>query len=172
MRAKVLYFLFAGVFSVLFASCLKDTDFPDEPIIEYKSLERIASDLVLNFKFTDGDGNFGLEQSDSLSPYDEAPYNHNLILTYYEKQDGVWKRFGNDFPLFSPFYSAALFNQTVPWVRPSGQNQTQQGTISYSLVDPYYNFNSSYDTCRFEFYIYDRDLNQSNSQTTDFFLKP
>lgn len=172
MRAKVSYFLFAGIICILFTSCLKDTDFPDEPVIEYKSVEQLNDELVLNFDFTDGDGNFGLEQGDSLAPFDVAPFNYNLILTYFEKQEGVWQRFGNDFPVFSPFYSDALFSQIVPWVKPTGQNQTQEGTISYSIVSPYYNFESSYDTCRFEFYIFDRDLNKSNVEVTDYFIKP
>ena len=172
MRAKVSYFLYAGIISVLFTSCLKNTDYPDEPIIVYTGIEKTTSGLDLNFSFTDGDGNFGLGQADTIAPFDEAPFNRNLILTYYEMQEGVWQRFGDDFPIFSPYYLATPFSAAVQWVTPTGQNKTQEGTVTFSIVDPYYNFDSLYDTCRFEFFIYDRDLNKSNTEVTDYFLKP
>lgn len=154
-----------------FTSCLKVEEYPDEPIIEFLSIEQSSNALELNFSFTDGDGNFGLEDGDSLPPYDEDPFKQNLIVNYYELQDGEWRRFGNDLPLTSPYYIPGTFSQRVDWVKPTGQNQAQDGEVSYS-IEFYYNPDTSYDTCRYEFFIYDRDLNESNTELTNYFIKP
>lgn len=170
--AKVLYFLMGMVLVLGMSSCLDKQDFPDEPIIKFNTLNvQGDSVLILNFSFTDGDGNFGFEDGDTLAPFDVDPFKQNLIVTYFEKQDGVWQRFGNDFLPFSPFYLPTTFGQRVPLVEPTGQRLVQEGEIEYKISEYLFLPNTGFDTARFEFFIYDRDLNASNTETTSFFLK-
>ncbi len=171
MRANVLYFLVLIAIAMLLSSCLKVDDFPDEPIINFQSLDQSPDSMIINFSFTDGDGNFGLEDGDTIAPFNVDPYKQNLIVNYFELQDGVWQRFGNDLPITSPFYIPGTFNQRVDWIRPTGQNKTQDGEVSYAILG-YFNPESDFDTCRYEICIYDRDLKKSNSEVTPFFLKP
>ncbi|MFK7756095.1 MAG: hypothetical protein AB8B53_04100 [Flavobacteriales bacterium] len=169
--AKVLYFIIGAVFFLSMSSCLEKEEFPDEPVIKFMSIEEKGNELELKFSFTDGDGNFGLEAGDTLSPFDSDPYQQNLIVSYYELQNGEWQRFGQDFPSFSPFYIDVAYGQRVPLVEPTGQREVQEGEVTYDIVG-YYNENSPFDTARFEFFIYDRSLNASNVEVTSFFIKP
>jgi len=171
MSTKLSYFLILCVV-ILFGSCLKIEEYPDEPILCFTSIEQQPDSITLNFSFTDGDGNFGLEDGDTLSPFNVEPFKQNLIVHYYELQNGEWQRFGPDFPQSSPFFLFSPFSQRVDWVRPSGQIKAQVGELSYGIGNPYYVFTSDFDTCRYEVYLYDRDLNQSNIVYTTSFLKP
>ena len=52
------------------AGCLPEPNFPDEPIIEFQSFDLSAGggrELVIGF--SDGDGNVGLAQADTLAPF-------------------------------------------------------------------------------------------------------
>jgi len=149
------------------SGCLKVESFPDEPVVAFQSFVIENNMATLNFSFTDGDGNFGLTQEDnSTPPFNTEEYEHNLILEYFEKVNGEWQRFGNDFPLTSPFYIPLGFRARVEYLIPEGTNKTQQGEISYDLGSAYFNPASDHDSVRFSFYILDRDLNQSNTEIT------
>lgn len=173
MKAKLSYFILLFLTVILLSRCLKVESFPDEPVVEFTSFEIANGEATLNFSFTDGDGNFGLTEEDANTPpFDEGIYQNNLIVDYWELQNGEWQRFGNDFPQTSPFYIAGGFNNRVEWLIPEGTNQTQQGDVSYDMGSFYFNPDSPFDTCRFTFYIIDRDLNESNTSFTSSFLKP
>ncbi len=174
MRKVLLYILTVSLVSGLLFSCINVESFPDEPAISFNSVP--AQDeqmLTIKVDFTDGDGNFGLDQEDlDESPFDQAPFNKNLIVDYYELQNGEWQRFGPDFPSFSPFFLPTDFDQAIPRAEPTGQNQTQKGFFEYDVAAPYYDITSPFDTFMYVFYIYDRDLNQSNIDSTSMLFKP
>jgi hypothetical protein len=48
----------------------------------------------------------------------------------------------------------------VPWAKPTGQDQTQEGEISIDMAA--WNLPSDYDTVLFKVKIVDRDMNESN----------
>lgn len=137
---------------------------PDEPIITFRSFETFQDSAVLTIGFQDGDGDIGLDQADTLDPFEvDGPYYFNLLCDYYELQNGEWVVFDD---LETPFY------YRVPRVTPTGQNPTLNGEMKVSLPPLYYVPGTGFDTCRFEVRLYDRSLNISNSVTSSSFVKP
>jgi len=71
----LLIIFFAGVFFQI--SCKKPETYPIVPHIEFVSFIKIINDQnqnidnkgVLKISFTDGDGDLGLAEGDTLSPY-------------------------------------------------------------------------------------------------------
>lgn len=172
MVAKLSYLLLISAILMSLSGCLKVESFPDEPVVAFQSLIIEDNSASLNFSFTDGDGNFGLTEEDANTPpFDGDDFKHNLIVDYYEKIGDTWQRFGNDFSQTSPFFIITGFNARVEHLIPEGTNKTQQGEISY-MISPYFNPVTENDSARFTFYLLDRDLNQSNLETTTAFKKP
>lgn len=143
--------------SGLFNSCLRRNNFPDEPRLEYRDFVKYPaingkdSIGVLKLKFTDGDGDIGLDQQDTFPPFNVgSQYYYNFYVNYFEKQNGSFVKI--DLPL--PNYSR------IPNITPTGQNKTLEGELEMALFinNPFSNF----DTIKFEAFIYDRALRQSN----------
>lgn len=145
--------------------CKKYEEYPPEPRIEFmdflllRDAQGIDQRGVLKFSFTDGDGNIGLYDSDSLPPFD-----YNLFIRYFEQQNGSFKevflissRYINDTTLV---YDTATFNGRIPILTPAGKNKSISGEIEDTLFVN--NPLSPYDTIMFEVFIRDRDLNESN----------
>lgn len=61
---RVTNILFSTFIIVLLSSCFEPDEFPETPLIEFKSLRYVdtegADSLQLSFRFEDGDGNIGL----------------------------------------------------------------------------------------------------------------
>ena len=74
------------------AGCLPEPNFPDEPIIEFQSFDLSAGggrELVIGF--SDGDGNVGLAQADTLAPFcPTCEFHQNLKCEYQEWRDTAW----------------------------------------------------------------------------------
>jgi hypothetical protein len=154
-RALILF----GI-SFLFCGCLERENFPDEPRLLSGRLdvEGTAGTMVLGF--TDGDGNFGLEEGDTTGSFEPCIRRWNLFAEYYEKQNGQWVWIPID-PCDGPDPdSDVAFYYVVPWAKPTGQDQTQEGEIRIDM--PLWNLPSEFDTVMFKVKIVDRDLNESN----------
>lgn len=152
---------------ILSFGCLKKDDYPDEPSITFKRIE-FAADSTANLfiDFIDGDGNFGLEDSDWDMSADSCTLRYNMFVNQFELQNGEWTNVTPGCEVFRLFYR-------VPWAKPTGQIQTQKGEIKINLYDFWYTaIDSEFDTIRFEIYITDRALNKSNTIITDTYLKP
>lgn len=156
---SIFFILFSGW--VLFFSCRKIESISEIPSIEFKSFTlRDTVDLLNNqgkvgelvFSFVDGDGDIGLPQPDSI-PTDTSSF--NLFFTLYEKLDGEFLKVDED-DLETPL------NYRIPFIEMEGQNKTLKGEIQ---VDFMYLI-IKYDTIKYEFYLVDRALNQSNVETT------
>jgi hypothetical protein len=86
--SKLSFILIAAVM-LLLVSCSKPEDFPDVPEIKYESFIKLRNSQgidekgILEFSFTDGDGDIGLYSWDTMPPYE-----YNLFITYFEKQNG------------------------------------------------------------------------------------
>ena len=154
-------------------SCRKFADFPDIPAITYDNFvvlmntqTGITERGVLVFSYTDGNGDLGLDKGDTLPPFNrKSEYYYNLIIKYFEKQNGVFV----EVPLLSwnadsSNYDTLTFNSRFPILTPESGNQAIKGVFEDTLF--IYNPLSDFDTIKFKAYIYDRALNKSNEIET------
>ncbi len=154
-------------------SCRKFEDFPDIPAITYENFvvlmnpeTGITERGVLKFSYTDGNGDLGLDKGDTLPPFNrKSEYYYNLIIKYFEKQNGVFV----EVPLLSwnadsSYYDTLTFNSRFPILTPESGNQAIKGVFEDTLF--IYNPLSDFDTIKFKAYIYDRALNKSNEIET------
>lgn len=162
-HTKVVLFLIGLMVSML-AGCIKEDQYPIIPHIEYNGFSTFRdvtdkdSSGRISFSYTDGDGNLGLEQWDSVGPY---KYNFYLRFMQYVNGELI------DVPTADP---SGNFNARIPNLTPSGPNKNIRGNISMDL-DLYYVLpNLQSDTIAFSFYLKDRDLNESNVIETPLYI--
>lgn len=161
-RPNILIILLCTVTAgLLYSSCRKQVVYPVVPFIEYVSFVKIEnpngidSKGILKFSFTDGDGDIGLSESDTLYPFNPgSPYYYDLFITYYEKQHGDYV------PVTLPMTN----NSRIPVVTPDGGNKSIKGTIEVELFVN--NPTTTYDTIAYDVSIVDRALNLSNKIRT------
>lgn len=147
---------------MLLASCDEVTEtYPDEPVVDYQTFGiYISEDALgnqvaigrLTFNFTDGDGNLGLlpleENSNPLLP-DSKKYNFYLQL--YDLQ-------GYEFVKI-PESEGGILKYRIPFLAKQPTKGVMDLDITYPLI--------VHDTIFYTFYIVDRTLNHSNTDTTD-----
>lgn len=169
VRMKSAYLRIIGIAIVVWgSSCMKLDEYPDEPKISLENFSTADSGATLLLNFTDGDGNFGLEQTDTTGVFSNCKNRYNIFCEYYEKQNNVWQHIELDpclDPDIIPFYYRA------PFASPLGQYKAQKGSIEL-FINPLYYLPSAFDTCKFQITIMDRDLNLSNTVWTPEYLKP
>lgn len=148
---------------LLLFSCKKKEEYPIEPAITFKSFVKIPQSNgidnkgILTLSFTDGDGDIGLSQGDTVGDF--APgseFYYNFFITYYEKQKGVMTA------VELPFTN----NARIPVLKNRNKNNTAiRGDISIELFinNPF----SAYDTIQYECYIVDRAFHKSNVVRTE-----
>lgn len=153
--------LFFGVW--ILGSCMEKEEYPVVPEIKFESLFRIYNPAtmvydrgILKISFKDGDGDIGLNDNEVLPPYD-----YNFYIRYYELQNGDTVRV-----IIS---DSNEFNARIPVLTPEGVNKSIKGEIEDTLF--IYNYQSAFDTVRFDAYILDRALHKSNVVTTGWFLR-
>ena len=143
--------------AVLMSACLKTEEFPKEPHIDFKSYTRSTDYDKLTISFTDGDGDIGLDQGDTLAPYNPgSQWYHNFFVDYYKMQNGQWELQQFTLPLY----------YRIPVITPTGQNKALEGDIAVEL-SPLVLPQTSGDTVRFSVRIADRALHESNTVFTD-----
>jgi hypothetical protein len=156
-----------------FAACNKFEQFPDEPAIKYDRFILLMNPAtgitergVLQFSYTDGDGDLGLSNQDTDPPFNfGGDYYYNLIIKYFEKQHGKFV----EVPLLtwnadSARYDTSTFNARFPVLTPRTGNLSIKGIFQDTL--PIYNPISDFDTIKFSAFIYDRALHKSNEIET------
>ncbi len=149
-------------------SCKKIEIYPDEPSITFESVEvKDSIDILdnpikyvkLTFNVIDGNGDIGLSADDTTGPFHrDSAYYYNLIVREYELVGEDYVEVDDvEFPR----------NYRIPNLTPTGQNKTLIADISvemeyrYSDLDPL-----PFNTFKYFFYLYDRDLNKSNTDTS------
>jgi hypothetical protein len=155
-------------FSLVFQACLKGEEYPPEPSLIFKELRTTGDSAIVRFDFTDGDGNFGLNQEDTSGVFDDCLRRYNMYLEYYEWRDGQWVQVPID-PCVNP--DAVPFYYRIPFVEPTGQIKSQKGEIRI-VITPFYYLPGVHDSCRFEAHIVDRAFNESQVVRTSVFRKP
>lgn len=163
---RKILFLFLLVFSL--SACLPEAQYPPEPVISFKSLVPNSNQAVMRIDFTDGDGNIGLNQGDTLGINcpDTCRYYYNLFCEYYELQNGEWVNI-----VLDPEIGQIPFYYRLPYATPEGQNPALNGEIKIDMPS-YYLIGTGFDTCRFEIQLVDRALNESNIVQSNIFIKP
>ena len=156
--AIIIFILISGVFY----SCKKDNVYPIEPVIEMSPDQIYLSPSTITISFTDGDGDIGLNDGDTVAPYNYNPvdfnkYYYNLLLYYFVKNGDVWE----ETDLIVPYY------YRVPNLTPSGQNKSLKGKIEVSITLPI----NRPDSIHFNVELIDRALHSSNILTTPVFYK-
>lgn len=149
---------FFGIGFVIFGlmSCEKPQDYSSIPEIEFistalsQNVDQNITKATIRFSFIDGDGDLGLEQSDTTGLFapDQAYY-YNLKFDFYEKKNGTLT--------LSPRKDYFRFQNIS---KTQTENKVLKGDMEVTI-----NFENSqtvHDTSIFRFYIYDRALNQSN----------
>lgn len=159
MRSFIPY-LFLG--ALLLASCERIVpEYPIEPVVDYQSFslyitvdELNNKTLVgkLSFRFTDGDGNVGLlPLTDSAGLHMPDNEKYNFFLQLYDLQ-------GYEY-IQVPEEEGGVLKYRIPYL----DHQPLSGTIDLDISYPII----IHDTIFYTFYIYDRDLNQSNIDSTE-----
>ena len=136
---------------MLFA-CKKSEQFSDIPYLEFRkyqlkdsvdALGNIAKICELHLYFTDGDGDIGLFDEDTIAPFD-----YNLFVNYFETQNDSLQQINVSPP----------FHIRIPNLTPSGQNKSLKVNLKYDMDVTYRNS----DTIKFELKLFDRALNESD----------
>jgi hypothetical protein len=142
-------------------SCEKVGSLPAVPYIEYRSFEIFDTiDILgnnakggrLKFYFEDGDGDIGM-----LPPAPDVIDTNNLIITLYRKTGGEMVPAVENDPLMPSSYR-------IPFMEREGQNKILKGTIDVTFLYLFYTIS---DTIRYDFYIKDRAMNESNVVSTN-----
>ncbi len=159
---------------LLFCACRKRVEYPIEPQISYRGFQYIidedssfTGEGILSLGYTDGDGDLGLDESDSLFPFgaNDAHY-YNLIIEYQKYRHGDFI----SMPLLSwnaatQSYDTISFNARFRRLLDTDESKPISGTIAYKI--PIQNPTSQGDTLRFAVKILDRALHESNTITTE-----
>lgn len=143
--------------TIALTACLKKETASPVPLIEFKDFQANKDTANLFINFTDGDGDIGLTQNDTV-----APNNYNCFITYFEKQKGIWVKKQLPFD----------FNYRIPVINTSSKKKTIKGEIKIAIKPYYYDPFSKYDTIKYEIYIVDKALNKSNVITTREIITP
>jgi len=133
--------------------------YPEIPNIHIQSVHYTPAEGIveLTIFFTDGDGDIGLKDSETLPPYD-----YNLFIRLFEKNNGTYEAF--QFP-----DSNLTFNARIPILDTKGSNKTLKGNIHYQMQF----FNPKYpepDTFKMEIHLRDRALHDSNTDRSPEFI--
>lgn len=156
------------------SACQKPVEYPIEPKIAYEGFTYLmnpdstfSGEGVISFSYTDGDGDLGLDDADTLSPFgfNDAHY-YNMVVDYLKCVNGEFVKT----PLLSwnaqtQSYDTVSFNARFKRLRDSEEPKAISGTMDYKLTvqNPF----SPNDTVKFEIRIFDRALHESNVIQTE-----
>lgn len=142
------FLLILTLFFAIYISSCEITKFPIEPQIEFISIgpEVVIENqdsIVVTISFTDGDGDLGIHESDTVS----TDVTYKLIAANSEDFDSKAR---------------------LPVITPSGNSKAISGEIeltfqSLFLIDPPF----TTDTIQYEIFIKDRAGHESNTILTD-----
>ena len=148
--SKIILFI---VLLTLFFACKKREEFSDIPYLEFikyeikdsiDALGNITKLCELHIFFTDGDGDIGLFEEDTIAPFD-----YNLFINYFEMKNNSLQQI---IDTLNPPYHIRIPNLT-----PTGQNKSLKVDLKYDVDITYRNS----DTIKFELKLFDRALNES-----------
>lgn len=163
MMKKVCAIIIVAFVATVLWSCEKVVSYDSIPSVEFTSVyladtvDGLGNDVKmqrLTLFVTDGDGNLGLNESDTTGNYaTDSYYYHNLFIVLSQKRsNGTYDEIQN--------LSNSL-RYRIPYNKPVGQNKYLEASIKVKIEIPTAYFD--YDTVRYEIVVYDRDLNCSQT---------
>ena len=169
---KLLILLFAMLFAL--AACQKKPEYLIEPAITYEGLGYVINadstftgEVVINIGYTDGDGDLGLDDADTLYPFGpNDPHYYNLIIDYLKWDGSTFV----ETPLLSwnqqtQSYDTISFNARFKRLVFNDETTAISGNIEYTIMA--FNPLSPNDTVKFRVHLIDRALHKSNAIETD-----
>lgn len=163
MRYWFAYIFILFIFG--FSSCEKPQDYSPIPHIDFikadlsenfDTLGNAINRIEIHFNFVDGDGDLGLEPSDTLGDFGPGKeYYYNLKFFFYEKQNGELS--------LNETINANFRFQNISKTQTT--NKVLKGEMIVK-IDLSQTINFA-DSSKFKFYIYDRALNKSNIEETN-----
>ena len=163
---------------LMLISCIRTEEYPLEPVISFLDFEKIYNETdsiydrgVLKFEFTDGDGNIGLEDGDTFPPFHQgSKYYYNLLIDFFEVQHGLETPVAiTVYNSETEKYDTVYLSARIPLLTPKGSNSAISGDIYDTIF--IYNYYSAFDTLFLKFRLVDRDLNESNIETTPYIVR-
>lgn len=142
-------------------------DYPPTPALSFQSFKKITyfesgvkkDSLIFDIAFTDGDGDVGLNNGDTLPPFNQgSKYYYNLIVKYYERINGNLTQLTKNYPLSDG--DTIQYNGRIPVLTPQSKNKGIKGNIIYGIDLGTGTIRG--DAVKFEFILYDRALRKSN----------
>ena len=168
---KIIFMLnLSFVILLAFSACIKKKDYPTTPVIAYKDFVNFGADSgFFTLKFTDGDGDFGLNPEDTTGNYGKnSAYYYNLYMKYlYKKADGTWSAYFNPNPMVN---DTQYYKFRVPFILQTGKDKSQDGEVRVKLTE--LRPSSTHKAIKYVLYIYDKALHQSNVVTSPDFALP
>ncbi|MFY0644416.1 MAG: hypothetical protein JXR19_08100 [Bacteroidia bacterium] len=155
-------------FILTFMACGKEeAGFGPVPTITFEKIEveqgESGTDSVVHitFGFTDGDGDIGLGDTDTIPPFDrQSAYWQNVPVKIYHKVNGSFEELLN--PLTNEPFD--LPSERVPRITPEGKNKAISGNITIHIsANP---LNTQPAEVKYEIKLLDRALNVSNTVVT------
>ncbi|MBU6324236.1 MAG: hypothetical protein KJS92_02015 [Bacteroidetes bacterium] len=164
MRFKVKTLLW--LLPLLFACKPEEARFPKVPGLSFSSYDRLLTPdgrdslLFLNFNYTDGDGDLGLNDGDSAGPFQfGSPFFYNFDVKFFELVNGKFVS------VKDPLTNDTLnFNQRLPRMTPSGIDKQIEGSIRITVPAQPSGFKP--DSVQYRCRLKDRALNQSVEVST------
>lgn len=158
MKKLLIYGLIATLSGLMFfSSCIEDTNYPVEPKIKFESFRKVNQDStgIITLSFTDGDGDIGLSESDTLYPYDST-YFYNFFLYIFERKNGQYDSVQTSIP----------FHGRIPLLENVEEGESIEGEIEMELDIFSMDVFIPGDTVVFDIFIVDRALHHSNTVRT------
>ena len=168
---KTLVLLFGIIF---LAACQDKIEYPIEPAITFQGLSYVMNadstltgDVVLSIGYTDGDGDLGLNDADTLYPFGpNDPHYYNMIIDYLKWNGSAFV----ETPLLNwnsqtQTFDTVSFNARFKRLVFTDEVISISGTFEYKMR--VYNPLSPNDTIKFKVHIIDRALHESNTIETD-----
>lgn len=156
---------FFAISMLLISGCIKRPEYADTPEISFLSFQTLkdvnGKDVsgLLTIEFTDGDGNIGLSQNDTLAPYHvSGDHYYNFYSTFFQKKNNVFVAI------------PVPYNARIPRISESEVDKDIKGEIQIEIDLTFLPLVLQSDTIRFDLQIEDRDFNKSNIVTTPEFV--
>jgi len=158
MKQFIYITLFLVIIGSSFSSCVKERQFPPEPVITFEKFVTYGHDSADCFiTFKDGDGDIGIFRGDAFSPDD-------LKMKYlYKNTDGVFVPVDSSFG--TAHFDTLFYSYRVPNITPDGQYKALDGEIKIKLrTAPLF---GPHSFVKFEITLTDRAGHKSNTVTTN-----
>lgn len=140
-------------------SCVKEKQFPPQPVIEFEKFVSYGNDSADCFiKFKDGDGDIGILPGDAISEDDLK-----MKYLYKHPTTGIFTPIDSSFGT-APF-DTLFYSYRVPNITPDGQYKALDGQIKIKLrTSPLF---GPHTIVKFEITLKDRSGNKSNMVSTN-----